>query len=153
MKFSGARNMAIGKLQKSRDQMTKEDISLTIGIHLFLIYIINNKTYIYIDRAKDKNSQVITEDDLIPRSYKYKKLKLRRIPFFFWLIGLSFFCAGFLLIYNILVGQNSDKKIINAFFGKSAWEYVILGFIFIIGVSMFVVAKYETITLDKTLYN
>jgi hypothetical protein len=64
---------------------------------------------------------------------------------------LGFIIVGILLTYNIIVGQNSDSRIMNAFFGKSAWEYVILSFIYIIGVSMFVVAKYESIIIDKSV--
>jgi hypothetical protein len=68
---------------------------------------------------------------------------------FFWSLGLLFLFFGILLTYNILEGKNSDKKIFNGFYGEAAWEYVVLSFIYVMGVSMFVVAKYEKIKLDR----
>jgi hypothetical protein len=74
---------------------------------------------------------------------------LRRIPFFFWLIGLAFLTIAILLTYNVIAGKDPKKRLFNSFVGNAVWEYIIIVFVYIIGISMFVVAKYETIRIEK----
>jgi hypothetical protein len=126
MRIAGAINMALSKNKKEREQISLNDISIDS----------NNKTNI---------NQINTEN------YNYKKIKLRNLPYFFWLLGLAFIAAGLIISYNMIEANNPNKRLFNAFLGKSAWEYIVLVFIFIIGLSLFVVAKYEMIILDRSV--
>lgn len=80
---------------------------------------------------------------------EYKPLILRNIPFFFWMWGLIFIITGIILTINVIIGDNKDKRIMDGFYGAHFWEYIVLIAIYIIGVSFFVVARYETIEVDK----
>ena len=78
----------------------------------------------------------------------YEPLKLHSIPFFFWTVGFLFFCLDLLFIINMFLFINK-KNFIDGFCGKKFIEYFILIVIFLVGGSFFIVARYETITIDK----
>ena len=78
----------------------------------------------------------------------YAPLKLYSIPFFFWTVGFLFFCLDLLFIINMFLCINK-KNFIDGFCGKKFIEYFILIVIFLVGGSFFIVARYETITIDK----
>ena len=80
---------------------------------------------------------------------EYKPLTIYNFPFFFWMVGLAFILSDVLLIVNMIL-KKKDNNFINGFYGKNLWEYFILFIIFLIGFSFFCVAKYESITIDKT---
>ena len=46
---------------------------------------------------------------------------------------------------------DSKSKLFNALMGTYAWEYGVLAIIYVIALSFLVVAKYETIELDKNV--
>ena len=79
----------------------------------------------------------------------YKPLVLRSIPIFFWLVGLVFIVMAIILTINICIGDNKEKRIMDSFYGKHFWEYIILVITYIIGISFVIVARYETIEVDK----
>ena len=79
---------------------------------------------------------------------EYEPLILRNPPVFFWTLGIVFISFGIVLIINIVL-YKYKKNFFAGFFGKSAWEYVILVAIFIFGVTFFFVSDYESITIDK----
>lgn len=80
-------------------------------------------------------------------------IKLYSIPYFFWFIGLLFILSGFILLLNLLIGigntEDNEKYIFNAFNEGYWWQYFIIICIVTMGISFFVVAKYETIYLNK----
>ena len=78
----------------------------------------------------------------------YEPLKLHSIPFFFWTIGILFFCLDLLFIINMFLCIDK-KNFIDGFCGKKFIEYFVLIVIFLVGGSFFIVARYETITIDK----
>jgi hypothetical protein len=78
----------------------------------------------------------------------YEPLKLYSIPFFFWTIGFLFFCLDLLFIINMFMCINKNN-FIDGFCGKNIFEYIVLIIIFLVGGSFFIVARYETITIDK----
>jgi hypothetical protein len=78
----------------------------------------------------------------------YEPLKLHSIPFFFWTIGILFFCLDLLFIINMFLCIDK-KNFIDGFCGKTFIEYFVLIVIFLVGGSFFIVARYETITIDK----
>lgn len=91
----------------------------------------------------------LTKDDPLSKYSDYKPLKLYNIPFYFWFIGIVFLTLGIILTINIVYADNPTKRIFDSFYGKSVWEYIILVVIYVIGCSFFIVAKYETIVIDK----
>lgn len=143
----------------------------------------------------DINTQYNTLQEIKLKSgLSQGKLTLRAIPYFFWLIGVFFILAGFLLLINLLlgIGSNSEqtnqlitnssiiessmevsnnisdvaltnrtdvtanntnntkrKYIFNSFNEGKWWQYLIVICILIFGVSFFVIAKYETIEMNK----
>ena len=80
---------------------------------------------------------------------EYKPFTLYNFPLFFWMIGLLFIAGDILLISNIIL-KKKNKHFIDGFYGKYFWEYIVIIVIFLIGFSFFCVAKYESITIDKT---
>ena len=80
---------------------------------------------------------------------EYKPFTLYNFPLFFWMVGLLFIAGDILLICNIIL-KKKNKHFIDGFYGKNFWEYIVIIVIFLIGFSFFCVAKYESITIDKT---
>jgi hypothetical protein len=123
MKFAGALNMALSKTKRE-----------------------NNKSKI---NQTDIDSKSQKSGTKIETNLNYNKVTIRSLPYFFWFIGAWFLSGGFVLLYNMIVGDNPEKKLFNLFNGKQAWEYVVVACLLVIGFSMFIVARYESITLDR----
>lgn len=81
----------------------------------------------------------------------YKIHKLSRVPFLLWILGLILNSFAILLLYNCAVGKDSTSKLFDGFNGDQIWEYFVVAFLFIIGITFFVVAKYEKITINKNV--
>lgn len=88
---------------------------------------------------------------------KYKEIRdetliLRSFPIFFWIIGLGCITFSTILLANIIIGYFGDESnlIFRSFYEGYFWQYLVISLIYILGISMFVVAKYEKIYINKT---
>jgi hypothetical protein len=104
----------------------------------------------YLEAKKESSTELMDVKKMTERS-NYKTINIRSLPYFFWFIGFLFIFFGTLLLANCLIGKEPEKRLFGAFYGDAAWEWVILAFIFVIGISFFIVAKYEKITINKNV--
>lgn len=150
MRFAAARNKVINKNVFSDIEKDNSGNSGQLGI--------TNKVHHH--KEIDIDSGNIAKQFNISQEVKMTvggKITLRAIPYFFWFIGILFLAVAFLLFINLLMGIGNDKEdlssrkktIFNAYNEGLWWQYLIVILIFLLGLSFFVIAKYETIIVDK----
>ena len=74
-------------------------------------------------------------------------VRVRRIPYFFWLLGLSFIGLAIVFFVNMFLSKHS--RMFKAFNDGVWWEYIVIICIIALGVSFFFAAKLETVEIDK----
>ena len=82
-----------------------------------------------------------------PISSKNNELTVRSFPVLFWFFGFLITFFALFLTANMILGP--ENAYIKSFSQRKWWEILIIVVIFVIGVSLFIMSKYERIDFDK----
>jgi hypothetical protein len=69
------------------------------------------------EQSRKRKNEIEIENDFNEKYrtniIKLDEINIRRIPFFFWILGFLFLIVGGYLLYSLIIGPNSDQKLFN----------------------------------------